>query len=256
MSVSEDHPQVPDRAAAAPLWAQVQADITRRLQTGEFEQEFPGEKQLVAQYGVSRHTVREALRALREGGVVEGGRGRQSRVARPEVSQPQGTLYSLFASVEAAGHRQRSVVRRLESRADGVVAARLGLEGSTPLVYLERLRLLDDEPFAADRIWLPAPLAAPLLDVDFTETSFYQQLAERCGVTLTGGHEAVRAVIPSLGERRLLDLPADVAAFSIERVGELHGQPVELRHTVVRGDRFAFTADLTSPDRIAVTLAG
>lgn len=255
MNAPAAHRHLIDRAAAAPLWAQVQADVTRRLDAGEFERGFPGEKQLVTEYGVSRHTVREALRSLRESGVIEGGRGRQSRVASREISQPQGTLYSLFASVEAAGHRQRSAVRRLEARADAVVAARLGLEGSAPLIYLERLRMLDDEPFATDRVWLPAQVAAPLLGVDFTQTSLYGQLAERCGVILTGGRESVRAVVPSYGERRLLELPSDVAALSIERVGEVRGQPVEFRHTVVRGDRFAFTTDLTTPDRIAVSLA-
>ena len=60
------------------------------------------------------------------------------------------------------------VSRALEEagvRADGVVAARLGLEESTPLVHLERLRLADAEPLAVDRVWLPERLAAPLLDV-------------------------------------------------------------------------------------------
>jgi len=40
---------------------------------------------------------------------------------------------------------QRSLVRFLEVRQDGVVATRFGLEESTPLVYLERLRLAGQE---------------------------------------------------------------------------------------------------------------
>ncbi|GAY10962.1 predicted transcriptional regulator of N-acetylglucosamine utilization, GntR family [Pseudonocardia sp. N23] len=79
----------------------------------------------------------------------------------------------MFASVEQAGHEQRSIVHTLDLRADGSVAARLGLEVSTPLVYLERLRLADDEPLALDRVWLPGSLAAPLLDVDFSHMALY-----------------------------------------------------------------------------------
>lgn len=48
--------------------------------------------------------------------------------------------------LEQAGQEQRSIVRTLDVRADGVAAARLGLEEPTPLVYLERLRLAADEP--------------------------------------------------------------------------------------------------------------
>ena len=241
-----------DRSSPLPLWAQVQEDITGRIRGGEFDDAFPGENQLVEEYDVSRHTVREALRALRQTGLLEGGRGRPTRVTSQEISQSQGTLYSLFACVERAGHRQRSIVRRLDVIADGTVATRLGLEESTPLLRLERIRLSDEEPLAMDRVWLPAELAAPLLDVDFTGTSLYAQLDQRCGVRLTGGREQVRAVVPTPAERALLDIPGDTAALLIDRIGEHRGRAVEFRQTLVRGDRFAFVTDLSSPERFTV----
>ena len=246
-----------DRTAPMPLWAQLQADISRRIKRGEFDGvDFPGEHHLVAEYDVSRHTVREALRALRAGGLLEGGRGRPTRVASREISQAQGTLYSLFSSVEQTGHVPSSVVRVLDARADGVVAARLGLEESTPLVYLERLRLSDGEPLAIDRVWIPARLAAPLLEADFTHTSVYAQLDRCCGIRLTGGREQVRAVVPTPAEQRLLGLEPGTAALYVERVGELRGRPVECRQTLFRGDRFAFATDLADPDRMTVTGGG
>ncbi|TIC78688.1 GntR family transcriptional regulator [Nocardioides sp. GY 10127] len=242
-----------DRGAPQPLWEQLQADLNRRLERGEFVDSFPGEMQLVADYEVSRHTVRAALRALRETGVIESARGRQPRVAAPRITQSQGTLYSLFASVESTGHRQRSVVRRLEVFADGVVASRLGLEESSPLVYLERVRMMDDEPLALDRVWLPAEVAAPLLTVDLSATSLYGALEAHCGIRLTGGTEQVRAVVPTSAERRTLGIGADVAALHLERVGTSLGRLVELRRTLVRGDRYALVTDLASPDRVQVT---
>lgn len=233
-----------DRSAAVPLWQQVLSDLRQRLADAEFADAFPGELDLVEQYGVSRHTVREALRQLRGEGTVTAARGRRPRLAPAEVEQPLGALASLFAAVEVRGLEQRSVVRRLDLRADGVIATRLGLEESAPLVYLERLRLAGDEPLALDRAWLPADVAAPLLNADFTRTALYDELATHCGIRLTGGQEQVRAVLASPGERRLLNLPLTAALLLVERTGCLHGQPVEFRHTLVRGDRFAVTASL------------
>lgn len=238
----------PDRASALPLWAQVHADLVRRVRAGEFATAFPGEHALVTDYGVSRHTVREALRRLRADGVVLAERGRAPRLAPPpEIDQPVGALYSLFASVEAAGLAQRSVVRALDRRTDGAVAARLGLDGSAPLVHLERLRLAGDEPLALDRVWLPYELAEPLLHADFTRTALYDELASRAGVRLTGGEEQIRAVIPSPRERELLACSPQTAVFAIDRVGRCGERPVEWRQSLVRGDRFtlsaAFTAD-------------
>lgn len=239
--------QALDRTSAQPLWQQLQHALVARLAAGEFADQFVGELALVGEYGVSRHTVRQALRQLRADGVVVAARGRQPRVAPPpEIQQPMGALYSLFASVEAAGLPQHSVVRRFDTRADAVVADRLGLDAATPLVYLERLRLAGDEPLALDRVWLPAALAAPLLGADFTHTSLYTELASRAGVRLDRGHEDVHAVIPTPAERAQLRCPPGTAAFSINRRGFAQGRPVEWRHTLVRGDRFALAAEFAA----------
>ncbi|MEU4744235.1 GntR family transcriptional regulator [Actinosynnema sp. NPDC023658] len=233
-----------DRAGRAPLWRQLQDDLVARLRSGEFDRGFPGELALVDDYRVSRHTVRQALHQLRADGVVVAERGRQPRVsAAADVEQPLDTLYSLFASVEAAGLEQRSVVRVLDVRADGVIADQLGLEGSTPLVHLERLRLAGGEPLAIDRVWLPADLAAPLLAADFTRTSLYSVLTERTGIRLDHSRETIKAVVPTAAERSLLRCGPDVACLSIHRLGRAQGRPVEWRHTMVRGDRYAVTTE-------------
>jgi GntR family transcriptional regulator len=235
-----------DRAGTTPLWRQLQQDLVTRLRAGEFSEQFPGELALVSEYGVSRQTVRQALRQLRADGVVLAERGRQPRIAPPpEISQPIGALYSLFASVEAAGLAQNSIVRTFDVRADAIVAERLDLEASTPLVYLERLRLAGDEPLAMDRVWLPAAVARPLLAADFSHTSLYAELSRRTGIRLDHGLEQVQAIVPTPAERAQLNCPAGVAAFSINRLGHAAGVPVEWRHTLVRGDRFALTAEFS-----------
>jgi GntR family transcriptional regulator len=235
-----------DRRSPLPLWAQLRADLRRRLDAGAFDQEFPGELALVAEYGVSRHTVRSALRDLRAEGIVVAERGRRPRLASHDLTaQPLGTLYSLFALVEAAGLRQTSVVRARDIRADAVVADRLLLEASTPLFHLERLRLAGGEPLALDRVWLPADLAAPLLAADFTHTALYHELATRAGVRLAGGQEHIRAVAPSRAEQRLLGLPRSVGALAIDRLGYAGDRPIEWRRTLIRGDRFSLIAEFS-----------
>lgn len=237
--------QAMDRTSRVPVWRQLREDLVRRLAEGEFADQFPGELALTGEYRVSRHTVRQALSQLRADGVVLAERGRQPRVAPPtEIEQPLGELYSLFASVEQGGQAQDSTVRALDLRADGVIAGRLGLEASTPLVYLERLRGAGGEPLAVDRVWLPAELAAPILDADFAHTSLYRVLAERAGVSVDHSREEIRPAVPTRAERTLLNCPAGVAAFSIHRLGHADGRPVEWRHTLIRGDRFALTTDL------------
>ncbi|GAA3007139.1 GntR family transcriptional regulator [Actinokineospora diospyrosa] len=232
-----------DRTRSTPLWAQLHADLLRRVEGGEFEHAFPGELALAADYAVSRNTVREALRRLRADGTVVAGRGHPPRLGRQtEITQPLGALYSLFASVRASGLSAYSAVRKLDVRADGVVASKLGLEESTPLLYLERVRFAGEAPLAVDRVWLPYALTAGLREADFTETSLYEELDTRCGIRLTGGQERIRAVVPTPGEQRLLAAPEGTAALAVDRLGLAERNPVEWRHTVVRGDRFSVLA--------------
>jgi GntR family transcriptional regulator len=225
-----------------PLWAQLQEDLSRRLALGAFDNGFPGEMDLVDAYAVSRHTVREALRRLREAGVLDSARGRGTQVRRG-IEQPLGSLYSLFREVEASGMVQASVVLALRTERDPQAAQALELSADAELVHLERLRLADGEPLAHDKVWLPAELAAPLLAADFSRAALYDELAARCGIRLTGGRERITAVVPDDAERQLLDVPDGQACLRVERAGCLGRQVIEHRLTLVRGDRYAVIAD-------------
>jgi GntR family transcriptional regulator len=239
-------PRALERAGGHPLWSQLQDDLLRRIRAHEFDVTFPGELALTEEYAVSRHTVRQALGQLRADGVVVAERGRPPRLARGgaprEIDQPVDEVYSLFASVEDSGRTQTSVVRRLERVADGVVATRLGLEESTPLLLLERLRLADDEPLAWDRVWLPFSLAEPLVVVDFTRTALYSELAGRAGVAVDGGRERIHSDVADPVVSRLLGIGVGAPVFEIDRLGSSGERPVEWRHTTVRADRFCLTA--------------
>lgn len=232
-----------DRSSPLPLWAQLHADIVERIAAGEFAAAFPGEHALTAAYGLSRHTVREALRHLRADGVLIAERGRATRLADvPVIEQPLGALYSLFAAVEATGLSQYSIVRALEIRTDPTMAKTLEMGPDAPLVYLERLRMAGDVPLALDSAWLPAELAEPLLEASFAHTALYIELDTRCGIRLTGGREDVTAVVPEPADAALLDLGDRGAALSIRRLSFKGSRPVELRHTLIRGDRFTISA--------------
>jgi GntR family transcriptional regulator len=247
--------QALDRLSPVPLWAQLEAELRRRLESGDIGDRLPPENQLTVDYAVSRQTVREALRRLRDAGLLSRERGRGTFVTG-DLVQPLGMVYSLFRNVESQGVVQASEVRVLDQRRDPEVAQRLGLEVTADLVHLERLRLAAGEPLALDRVWLPATLAAPLLDADFHHTALYDELARRCSLRIDGGWERIRPVVPSPDERRILHLRSGMAAFAIERLGRAGTRQVEWRTTLVRGDRYSVMVEWTPAARYSVDLIG
>ena len=244
----------PDRTSPVPLWAQVSADLRRRCASGVFADGVPGEMALCVEYDVSRHTIREALRALRSEGIILSQRGRGS-VVRTGFSQNVGAVYSLFRSVEDQGAVQASEVLRLEATVHSPAARELGLPDEAPLVVLERIRRADGEPLAHDVSWLPLALAHPLLDADFGRTALYDELG-RLGIHVDAGSERMTAMIPEDRIASLLDLDACAATLFIERRATASGQPVEWRQTHVRGDRFTVETDWTSGSGLSLSMTG
>jgi GntR family transcriptional regulator len=90
---------------------------------------------------------------------------------------------------------------------------------------------------------MPAEVAAPLLQVDFTDAAFYDELAQHCGLHLQQGGERIHAEVASAAQRRVLQLGPRTAVFRIERLATWLARPAEWRVTLVRGDRFSLSAE-------------
>jgi len=236
-----------DRKSALPLWAQLLADLRRRMAGGEFMERFPTDRELTGEYGVSRQTVREAMRQLRDEGAVERQRGRGTRVRPAEFEQPFGGLGSLFRAVEATGVDQTSEVRVLERCHEPSAAGKLGLDPATELIYLERLRLAEGVPLALDRVWLPAARASAVLEADFRHTGLYDELSRRCGISIRSGRERIEPVLPNRDDARLLGLRPRQAAFALVRLSHEASGPIEWRRALIRGDRYHLVAEWNDP---------
>ena len=232
-----------DRTNPLPLWAQLEAELRKRLEVGEFDDGFPTDAQLVSRYGVSRHTVREAIRQLNKTGVLRRERGRGTVVNRAEFEQSLGGLYSLFKSIESAGVAQNSEVVDVGIRTNAEAASHLGLAEDAEMFHLERIRYAGDAPLAVDRAWLLLSLAAPLLDADFSHTALYDELERVSGVRPNQGWERLMPILPSFADRDRLGLKRNDAAFYLERLGQHNDDVVEWRTTTIRGDRYRFVAD-------------
>lgn len=234
-----------DRHSPLPLWAQLLADLRRRVAAGEFATRFPTDEELRHQYAVSRQTVREAARRLQDEGLIVRERGRGSALAGSPLEQPLGGLYSLARTAQDLGLPERSEVRAQCRAPAGEAAEHLGLEPGDEVVHVERLRYVGDEPLSLHRSWFPASLAAGLLEADLRTGSLYDVLAARCGVRLTGGHEWIHPELPDPSLRQLLHLRRGKAVLVVQRLATAGDTPVEWRWSVVRGDRYVFRADWT-----------
>lgn len=246
----------PDEPGAArPLWQQVLEDLERRIASGDIVDRFPTDRELTEHYGVSRHTVREAVRRLRTRGVVDRQRGRGSFLTDAVLVQPLGGLYSLFRAVEEAGLEQRSEVLFRGTEHDEAVAARLQLPPGATLVRIERLRFAGDDPLAVDDTWLPADVGLPLLEVDLTRAALYDLLTDLTEVRITAADERLTPVVPDDELSATLHLDAGEGVLQVDRLAWAGDRPVECRTTLIRGRRFQYVSSWRSGDAAPPTTA-
>lgn len=224
-----------------PLHHQVYLDLLGALDRGDWRagDRLPPERELAEQYGCSLITVRRALSELAREQRIERTRGRGTFVLRPRLELDFGGAQSFTDDMQTRGldPETRLVAARPESAGEAVAAA-LGLEIGSPILYLERLRIADGEPLLLEQVHLAAERFPGLLASDLEHNSLYDLLTERYGTRIVRAREAIEPVLLRAREARLLGQPPGRPALLVEGIAyDPDGRPIEFSRSYVRGDR-------------------
>ncbi len=228
------------------MWAQIRDDLVARTSSEEFEDHFPGEDDLARHYGVSRQTVREALRHLEADGLVVRQRGKGTTLAPIVFEQSVHALYSLASTVNEHGFTESSRVIAAQRRHSAPPEAREWLGEPESYLYIERVRVAEHEPIAWDRSWFPWDKTSAMESADLTSGSLYDALQSHCGLRVTAGRERISPAIPDESVKEKLLMDDRSAAFMVVRASESHQVPIEWRLTFIHGGRYAFVASWPS----------
>ncbi len=230
-----------------PLHHQVYLDLRGSLDDGTWRagDRLPTERELAESYGCSLITVRRALSELVHEGRIERTQGRGTTVLLPRIEhEPAGKL-SFTAEMTRHGlTASTKVVTAGPESAGEVVATALGIEPGAPVLYLERLRLADDEPVLLEQAYLSAERFPGLLSHDLELGSLYEILEDRYDTRVARTRESLRPVLLEAREARLLKGDRRSPALLIEGIATTaDDRPVEYSRTYVRGDRTRYSVE-------------
>src|SRR6185312_1203483 len=129
------------KASLLPLYYQVERDMRHRIESGVWQagQQIPSEKELCALYDVSRITIRQAISALVDEGLIVRERGRGSFVRSPVITAGGRGLTSFSDEMAVLGMRPGGrVVSLRREPAPPEIAAKLQLAAGDPIVIIRR----------------------------------------------------------------------------------------------------------------------
>ena len=231
-----------DRSSPVPFYFQLAELIEAEIVSGRWE---PGvrvasESELCTRYGLSRTTIRQALSRLEQEGLVsrEKGRGTFVSDSRPRSWLIQSTEGFFHDEFLRAGRRVTSRVLRLERTALPRWASdALALPPGSDGVVLERVRSVDGLVALYVVNCLPEFAADAVAGLDADE-SLYQCLAEKGGISVTGGNRSLEAVTAGPKLAQLLEVEAGAAVAYIESVTwDANDRPVDCYRAWLRTDR-------------------
>ena len=238
-----------DRRSYVPYYVQLRDALISQIEEEHLQpgDQLPGEPELCRLFNVSRTVVRQALGELEWRGLIVREKGKGTFVARPKIEE--GLFQQLTGFHQDMVHRGYSPVSRILKQeavnAGEKVASFLKLPAGTPVIQIDRLRFVQDEPIVLVTTYIPYILCPELLETDLSHRSLYEFLEKECNIRMASGERVIEAVAAGEHEAELLAVRKGAPLILVESVTYLEdGTPLEYYHALHRGDRSRFEVKL------------
>jgi GntR family transcriptional regulator len=234
-----------DPGSPVPLHHQLAQQLRASLDSGSLPvgQTLPPEDDIATYLHVSRSTVRQALASLVHEGRLDRRRNRGTVVTAPPVQQSLEGFYSFARMMAERGMAQHSRVLLLTLRAAPDDVSSILQCRTSDAVFLERLRYAEESPLLLERCWFAQDVGQHFFAEDLATASLYDIL-EKHGIPVSRATETIRPVIVCADDAKLLTVEAGNPAFFVERISYCAGRAIEVRRSLIRGDRYLYSVDL------------
>jgi len=234
-----------ERASAVPLYFQIQQHFAELIEAGRLRpgDSLPAESVLATQLGISKMTVRQAMKELEIAGLITRARGKGTFVAAPRLRHDLARLTSFTEDISGRGMRPSARLLFFGwVQPPAAVAGRLELPPQQRVLRIRRLRLADGNPVALHDSFLRG------VRVD-RETlvrrgSLYAVL-EAQGVRLVEADESIEATAATAQEGRWLRVSPGAPLLLVSRtVYRDTREPVEFVQARYRADFYRYSVRL------------
>jgi len=242
-----------ERRNGVAVWRQIADRIRLGIADGSLGAggRLPPEVELAARFGVNRHTVRTAIAALMQEGLLRAEQGRGTFVAsRRKVSYAIAPRTRFSAGLRGqAGAPRSNLLAHATEEAPGRVAEALDLRPGAAVLRLETLSAADGFPLTRSTAWFDAGRFA----------GFAEAFAECGSITLTfrrfGVDDYLRrstvisarhADVDDIADLRLA--PGAIVLVAAGVNVDLDGRPIQYAETRFPADRVDLTVTTAEAD--------
>jgi GntR family phosphonate transport system transcriptional regulator len=229
------------------LWRRVADAIERAIADGRYEpgSRLPGETEIAELHRVNRHTVRRALAALAERGLVRAERGSGTYVEAPRIAYPLRSRTRFSEAIGAEGREARGqLIGHALEDADRSLARRLALKTGAPLVRLETVRFADRTPISRGTTWMSAERFPDLPRVYERYRSMTKTLLHYGIKDYRRAETRLTAAIVDAADAARLDLALGRPILLVDSIDtDMAGVPLLTHRSRFAGERIQFVVE-------------
>jgi GntR family transcriptional regulator len=211
----------------------------------------PPESELIAQYEVSRITVRKVLEMLVTEGLLVRERGRGSFVASPKLEHGMTRIVSFTDDMIQRGFTPGTKIIFMGLvPAPRTIAEALAVPEGEELARIDRLRLADGEPLCVEESFLIHRHLPGILDHDLVNNSLREIKQKEYGIRWSRARQTIQAIPAPPEFARLLSIRTGAPLLVFERVTfSQDNVAVEYLKICYRADRYVLHNELVGGDR-------
>jgi len=218
--------------------AEILSEKVKSLQ-GEYSA-LPSEGDLSREFGVSRVTIRQALKQLEARGAIysEQGRGYFTTTSR---MQGLSGFHSFTSEVQKLGGIAASALISFAIDASLPEAFRkhLKVDGSEAFIALRRVRSIDGRPVAFEDAYLPMAMYPQADRAAFEDGSLYARMADGWGIVPAWADAMFEPAAATPEEAKYLQIEPGAPVLAVWRVTATDTDQVcEYVRSIYRGDGF------------------
>ncbi len=236
-----------DKNSVIPLYYQLATYLRNLIKNDLLKpgETLPSESELIAKFGISRGTVRQAFQLLATEGLIERYPGKGSFVSYPKIKQDAVRQMGFFtqALLDVGKKPSAKVLLKEERPANDLVSSKLKLQPNASIVLIKRVRFVDEEPWAYETMFFRKDVGEKLLKEDLNQ-SIYKLLQEKYKYIMHSSKNTIEAANADTKTARLLGINHGDSILIIRRLMFLEdNEPFEYSIDIYRGDRIAFSVE-------------
>ncbi|WP_296243751.1 MULTISPECIES: GntR family transcriptional regulator [unclassified Psychrobacter] len=230
-----------------PRYEQVRWHIQTLLTESKWDENtpLPSEQEFADKYQVSVGTVRKAVEKLVEEGVLIKQQGRGTFLKRPDFNSSLLRFFK-FRDKESGYVTPTGIIKKI-MMIEGIddINLKLNIDKNKALIYIERVRSVEDKVLLSEKIWLPKNRyeAFATLEPEDFENLLYPFYYTKCGQFVSSAVETLFFITDHSDP--YLDNSTQENLVKVCRIAKnLEGDPIEYRESFGLAEKFSYEINI------------